>query len=177
MSGALCSCVHGDESGKQMSMEFVLKHYKKGASIQLKPKQDISTDPARCVHFSIAWFKDATLSKEEQRRATALLFERLSAIVTEKQGRLTFRVVKACENCTYGHFDEEFEAAVVQARKETVFCADKNLPLEKHTELPQDVPIMFHIAHSRSIDASFNERLKVPGAVLALQVELLEVNK
>src|ERR1700690_2973078 len=111
-------------------MNFVLKHYRKGASIQLKPQEDISIDPARCVHFSVAWFKDVDISKEEQRLATAQLFARLSLLIA-KQNRLTFTVVKPCENCSYGHLDGEFETIVQEARQQFPFCIEKNLPLDK----------------------------------------------
>jgi hypothetical protein len=158
-------------------MKFQLKHYKKAASIQLKPTDDISTDPERPVHFSIAWFRGTgDLSKDKQREATAALFATLKRVVEENGNALTFTIVKACENCTYGHFDDPFEAAVLDARGSVPFCTDKNLPFDKHPELSTERPLMFHIAHSRSSDETFNALLKTAGAQLAIEVEIVEVN-
>lgn len=67
-------------------MKFTLKHYKKAARIWLKPSEDISADPARCVHFSIAWFQDPRneeFTKEEQRKCTAELYAKLRAYLEQ----------------------------------------------------------------------------------------------
>lgn len=158
-------------------MEFVLKHYKKSASIQLKPKEDISTDPARCVHFSIAYFKNVNLSKEVQRDIINDLYEKLRIYLEKVKWKMNFRIIKACENCTYGHFDDEFENIIKNTRLAYPLCDEKNLPLNLHPELPQDDVIMFHIAHSRSTDESFNQALKKHNNLLLLQIEPLVVNK
>jgi hypothetical protein len=168
-----------------MEMNFVLKHYKKGATIQLKPVEDISTDPARCVHFSIAWFanqnkldQNKSSSKEEQRLITAQLFSMLIDYLKTTNNKLSFKIVKACENCTYGHFDTPFEDIVSHTRQQhNSLNTEKDLPLHLHPELPQNVPIMFHIAHSRSTNAAFNDFLKVAGDTLTINVSILEVNK
>lgn len=84
----------------------------------------------------------------------------------------------ASVNCTYGHFDAEFEKIVTEARAACPFLsADHNLPLEKHPHLPQDTPVIFHIAHSRSTSTTFNEQMKNDAAVLQMVVELEEVNR
>lgn len=159
-------------------MNFNLKHYKKSASIQLKPKDDISSDPERCVHFSIAWFKGKELTKEEQRAATAEIYTKLKNYLAKTDSKLKFTIVKACENCTYGHFDKEFEEIIANARTAYPLCAEKDLPLTLHPELPTDRTVMFHIAHSRSTDLKFNHFLKQKGAVLDINVvEAIEVNK
>lgn len=160
-------------------MNFTLKHYKKGASIQLKPKDDISSDPQRCVHFSVAWFKtgDCDASKEEQRAITTQLYKELIVHLASVDWKLNFTITKACENCTYGHFDEAFEKIIIAAREKYPLCVEKNLPLHLHPDVPQNRPIMFHIAHSRSTDEALNKLLKKPGETLALKIDACEVNK
>lgn len=161
-------------------MEFVLKHYRKKATIQLKPKTDISSNKSRCVHFSIAWFKTNDISKEQKREISRKLFEELCECLEKLENRLEFRIVKACENCTYGHFDKVFEDIVSVYREKYPLCTEKNLPLEQHPEVPQDKPIMFHIGHSISTDDNFNLLLQQKSnktKTLIINVETISVNK
>lgn len=157
-------------------MEFTLKHYKKQASIQLKPTINISADKSRCVHFSIAWFRGSDIPKPERKKIMIEIFTSLSEYFEKNGNTLTFKIVKIGNNCTYGHFDQGFEDIITKYRSLHALNTEKDLPLDQFPDLP-DIPVMFHIAHSRSTDSNFDKFMKNEDNILEINVSLLEVNK
>jgi hypothetical protein len=138
--------------------DFDYRHYAKNRMIQLKPTHD------KHIHFSLAWAKPKnSISKED----FAKVNEQIKGWLDTHNWKLTFKPIRACENCTYGYFDEEFELLLLKLQKEYSLCQEKELPVE--TEQHKDVldmpfvtrfPIFMHISHSRSSDKKFNEYLQ-----------------
>lgn len=86
------------------------------------------------------------------------IVKRIKDLIIEKGNVLTFTILRACTNCTYGRFDDDFEKLILCLRDEyPVICKDKDLTLgdPKHQELHTLVcwdeknPIFHHI-HGRS---------------------------
>jgi len=106
---------------------------------------------------------------------------KLRLYLHEHNNELRFVPLVACENCTYGHMDEEFEKIIVELRElYPSITVDKDLPLantrgdmlrETHPNLRE--PVFMHIAHSKSTDEDFNEHLTKAKDVLVLEIENL----
>ena len=145
-----------------LSWPFYYRCYPKKRTIQLKPQHDPG------VHFSIAWCKPKTaISVEDFHK----IDEEIREWLEEHDWKLTFQPVKACQNCTYGHFDESFEDLLQDLRLRYELCEEKNLPLgpenPENANVAENVkagkirePIFIHISHSRSSNEEFNEYLK-----------------
>lgn len=158
-----------------MSLEwdFHYRYYPKQRIIQLKPAND------KTVHFSIAWANP----KESIFKVDFDIINKFIIKYLEMHNwTLTFRPIKACENCTYGYFDENFENLILGLRDKYKLCCDKDLPIcessshESLLELPEvnRLPIMSHISHSRSNDETFNsfmQQAKI-GSVMTLKISI-----
>ena len=137
--------------------DCVYRSYPKNRAIQIKPSHD------KINHFSIVWAREKGQISESDFDA---MDKGIRNYLHDHGGKLTFRIVKACMNCTYGHFDREFEDLIkgYRAVYHGIF-AGKDLPLDdqRHQHLKAEEaadfgpdggwtaenPIIFHI-HSRS---------------------------
>lgn len=132
-----------------LEWEFYYKVYPKQRAIQLKPHHD------KTNHFSIIWTKDRkTLTPE----ILTLLDKTLRDYITVNGNVLHFRIIRACKNCTYGRFEQEFEDKILDMRKQYPFLSrikdltlddPKHQFLKEHEVWDEDHPIIHHI-HSES---------------------------
>jgi hypothetical protein len=130
--------------------DFYYRSYPKNRAIQLKPVND------KTVHFSIVWTKTG-LSLEDFNA----IDNRIREFLTKKKWSIGFKIVKACENCTYGHMDDDFEKLLLELREQYPdICVDKNLPLvgqHEHLKKMTHEPVFLHVSHSRSNSEQFND--------------------
>ena len=147
--------------------DFRYRVYQKNQAIQFKPAHD------KTNHFSIVWSKDKKNITED---AFNKIDKGIRKYLHQHGGKVTFTIFKACENCTYGRFEEEFEDLILgyRATNEGIYRG-KDLPLNdpKHQHLKQEVvwneehPIIFHV-HSKSctgdeeLDTNWTAMMKMP---------------
>ena len=163
-----------------MRWPFVMRVYgkkTKQCAIMFKPYNvqhpvDVS-DYDKNNHFSIIWAK-------KWRNVPDDMFERFAAEIEMylRSHTLSFRIIKACLNCTYGRFCNEFENMILQFRKECPeLSTAKDLTFDdpKHQHLKdeelwtQDYPIWAHIHNRTGPNADFNSFMQGPrGSVLTL---------
>ncbi len=139
---------------------FYYRTYEDQKAIQIKPSHD------KTNHFSIIWTKDKKGITSEQFQ---IMDRDIRAYLAAHNNKLTFRIIVACKNCTYGRFDDEFEALILRHRREnlaifrgkdlTLGYNDVHAPLKLLEDWTDDRPIMFHI-HSKSDtdDADLNAK-------------------
>lgn len=97
--------------------------------------------------------------------------------IASKSNVMTFRIIKACKNCTYGRFEQEFEDLIIGYRNTYSSVSkekDLNMGLEnrnahiKDEEVWDDEHPIFHHIHGKGttkrdkldddiVDARFNE--------------------
>ena len=141
-----------------MEHNFVLRYYPKNRAIQFKPHDD------KHVHFSIAWTKPINSMSIDNFKNN--IYVPIIDYLNKCKWKLEFIPVKACENCTYGHFNEEFEQLLLDLRKKyPTLCQDKDLPLdtEQHSHLRSEgvrEPIFMHMSHSTSKNEELNKFLQ-----------------
>lgn len=154
-----------------LEWKFYYRVYSKQRAIQLKPCHD------KTNHFSIVWTKDRKgLSLEAFNKLDMML----RAYIESRNNVLNFRIIRACKNCTYGRFEQDFEEMILEMRKNYPLCKNKDLTLDdpKHQFLKtdevwdEDHPIIHHI-HSESDDAVWVDfmRNSSRNSVLTLKVE------
>lgn len=133
-----------------LEWEFRYRVYPKQRAIQFKPHHD------KTNHFSIVWTKN----KKGLSLYNLTLMDKILRNYIEAHGNtLSFRIIRACKNCTYGRFEQDFEDMILEMRKHYPLCKNKDLTLDdpKHDFLKQseiwdeDHPIIHHI-HSESDD-------------------------
>lgn len=146
-------CPECTEEPVNLTWSFRYRAYKKQRAIQIKPAHD------KTNHFSIIWTKNKKTISDE---AFQEMDEGIRAYIANNG--LTFRLIKACKNCTYGRFSDEFENLISQYRKKYDIYDGKDLPLDdpRHQHLKDtetwdaDHPIVFHI-HSKSSNNDWYE--------------------
>ena len=131
-------------------------------------------------HFTLLYVnpKDALSLSEWQK-----INERVQQYLENHNWKLNFTPIKACENCTYGHFDEEFEDLILEIRKE-YSCINNNhdlSPSTQHAHLANEhckFPIFAHISHSRGTNTELTEFLQKAhrNTSLTLDIRLREEN-
>lgn len=158
---------------RQLTWSFHYRAYPKKRVIQFKPAHD------KANHFSIVWSKQrAEFSLEDFNVMDAVI----QTYLKEKNGVLSFRIIRACKNCTYGRFDDSFEQLILGFRATyPLLCRDKDLTLDdpKHQFLKavetwdETHPIIHHI-HSESKDEVWVDFLRNSSrnSVLTLKFEL-----
>ena len=140
-----------------MEHKFYLRYYPKSRTIQFKPHDD------KHVHFSVAWIKP--MNSMDIQDFNDNIYKPIIDYLDKVNWKLEFQPIKACENCTYGHFDEDFEKLLLDLRQEyPSLCQDKDLPLDnkQHAHLREEgirEPIFMHMAHSRSNNEELNKFL------------------
>ena len=133
---------------RNMEWGFRYRAYKKQRVIQLKPVHDNTN------HFSIIWTKNKKNMTEEHFNQ---IDQALREYIISNNNKMSFRIIRACKNCTYGRFEQSFEDIILGLRKQYDICAIKDLTLDdtKHEFLKKvevwdvDHPIIHHI-HSKS---------------------------
>lgn len=168
-----------------LTWKFRYRSYKKQRVIQLKPHHDAEN------HFSIVWCKGKKLTVDE----FAFIDNKIRMFIQNNDSSLTFTILRACTNCTYGRFQQSFEDMILALRDEyPQLCTNKDLTLgdPKHVELLNLVrwdekhPIMHHI-HARSntgnsdIDSEWERIFRDPktaeeiskGLLFGMQVKLI----
>lgn len=140
--------------------KFRYRVYKKQRAIQFKPFHDAQN------HMSIIWTKGKELSKEQFDAIDA----ELRHYIQLHHNLLTFTILRACTNCTYGRFSDEFENLILsfRARYKGVFTG-KDLTLDdpKHAKLHELVewsterPIIHHV-HGQSDNADWEALFRGP---------------
>jgi hypothetical protein len=137
---------------KPTTWEFRYRTYQKRSVIQLKPFHDKEN------HFSIIWTKGKAQGKGLSKDQFDEIDNQIRNFIHAKGDRLVFTILRACTNCTYGRFDDDFEKLILDLReKYPEICHDKDLTLDdpKHVDLHDKVlwneknPIFHHI-HGRS---------------------------
>lgn len=142
-----------------MEWPFYYRTYPERCIIQFKPCHDKGN------HFSIVWPETkGSISHHDFQEMDKQVREYLA----RNQGRVSFTIIKACANCTYGRFDEPLETMLLGFRdKYKGLNKVKNLPvndpqhqhLKDHVVWDETHPIAFHI-HHRSADADFTNTMK-----------------
>ena len=139
-----------------MELSFDYRFYKKRCKyVCLR-----SVDEER--HFTLLYVrpKDA-LTPDEWNKINL----RLKKYLEEHNWTLTFTPWKACENCTYGHFDVEFENLICQIRREyPQMDTGHDLSFDgQHAHLVAEGcrrPVLAHISHRRGTNEKLSEFLR-----------------
>ncbi len=169
---------------------FIYRAYSKKRCIQLKPAHD------KTNHFSIIWSKNKTMTLEEFKimdagiRAYLTSKTLTSKTETKEKCEMTFRIIKACKNCTYGRFEQEFEDLIIKYRNTYQSVSkekDLNLGLEnrnahlKTEEIWDDEHPIFHHIHNKirtedEAGACFNDFLSYGprNSILTLDIIMTE---
>lgn len=156
---------------------FRYKVYPKQRAIQFKPYHD------KTNHFSIVWGNKKEFSEND----FITIEQRVREYLVSHNWTLTFTILRACTNCTYGRFDPEFEELILQLRRDYPFLSrkkDLTLGDPKHTDLHQKVvwdeehPIIHHV-HGRSetgdaeIDKQWEQLFRGPSTAAEIAKGLL----
>jgi len=138
------------EKVRQFRWPFCYRTYLSQRAIQIKPSHD------KTNHFSIIWTKEKKNIKPEQ---FEVMDKGIREYLATHNNKLTFRVIVACKNCTYGRFNKEFEdlimtyrnqnSAVFRGKDLTLGLNNEHEPLKLVEDWTDANPIMFHI-HGRS---------------------------
>lgn len=101
-----------------LEWDFCYRVYTKQRAIQFKPLHD------KANHFSIVWTKDRKgLTLEDLNK----MDEIIKTYIRSNGNVLTFRIIRACKNCTYGRFEQEFEDIILDLRKKFLYAQTKTL--------------------------------------------------
>ena len=164
-----------DNTPAVFQWSFRYRAYKKTRTIQLKPAHDNQK------HFSIVWQKEKNdITLEEFN----LMDKEIRELLKTKNSQLIFKIVKPTTNCTYGHFDEDFENLIKSYRLKYKLCKDKDMDLEredlqylKQLEVWDELnPIFFHIYSRDPNDKDWCEMLRESprGTLIICKIEMLK---
>ena len=124
-------------------------------------------------HFTLLWCDKNSIDREAWDSVNFRFQEYLAA----HDWTLTFTPWKACNNCTYGHFDAHFEAFICQMREEfPQVDTSHDLTFDgEHAHLLEEgcpVPLFAHISHSRGANEELNKFLQTADPSTELTIHL-----